>query len=137
MGRLGKFWNSGLILMMACMFSVPALAQIDLSGGYRPNNAEDATGNPDIGDFIDALYFTVGTLTTTGFGDITLTGDSGRLLSVAIMVIGVVLFLRLAQALFRPKNLTITCGKCGLERHEPDAIHCRRCGRALAAEEKR
>lgn len=93
--------------------------------------------NPDIGGFIDALYFTVGTLTTTGFGDITLTGDTGRLLSVAIMVVGVVLFLRLAQSLVRPRNLTITCSKCGLERHEPDAIHYRRCGRALATEESR
>jgi voltage-gated potassium channel len=93
--------------------------------------------NPDIRSFIDALYFTVGTLTTTGFGDITLTGDAGRLLSVAIMVVGVVLFLRLAQSLFRPRNLTITCSKCGLERHESDAIHCRRCGFSLAAEEKR
>jgi voltage-gated potassium channel len=37
--------------------------------------------NPAIGDYIDALYFTVATLTTTGFGDITLTGTAGRLLS--------------------------------------------------------
>ena len=27
--------------------------------------------NPEIGDFLDALYFTVTTLSTTGFGDIT------------------------------------------------------------------
>ena len=38
--------------------------------------------NPDIGHFLDALYFTVTTLSTTGFGDITLEGASGRLLSM-------------------------------------------------------
>ncbi len=33
--------------------------------------------NPAIGNYLDALYFTVTTLTTTGFGDITLTGTGG------------------------------------------------------------
>ena len=52
--------------------------------------------NPDISNYIDALYFTVTTLTTTGFGDITLPGTTGRLISVAIMIFGVTIFLRLA-----------------------------------------
>jgi voltage-gated potassium channel len=58
--------------------------------------------NPAINNYADALYFTVTTLTTTGFGDITLEGTSGRLLSVVVMIVGVTLFLRLAQVLFRP-----------------------------------
>ncbi len=87
--------------------------------------------NPDIGSFIDALYFTVSTLTTTGFGDIILTGNLGRLLAVFIMVVGVALFLRLAQTIFRPQKLRHTCPECGLERHEPDAIHCKHCGHGL------
>lgn len=37
--------------------------------------------NPSVGNFLDAMYFTIATLTTTGFGDITLQGDSGRALS--------------------------------------------------------
>ena len=40
------------------------------------------------GAYIDALYFTVSTLTTTGFGDITLTSPGGKLLTVVIMVVG-------------------------------------------------
>jgi len=62
--------------------------------------------NPDIDGYIDALYFTVTTLTTTGFGDIILTGNLGRLLAVFIMVAGVALFLRLAQTIFRPQKLS-------------------------------
>ena len=61
--------------------------------------------NPGIPTYIDALYFTITTLTTTGFGDITLIGPGGRLLAVVIMVIGVSLFLRLLQALFRPSKV--------------------------------
>ncbi len=87
--------------------------------------------NPDIGSYIDALYFTVATLTTTGFGDIILTGSLGRLLSVFIMVVGVALFLRLAQSIFRPQKLSYTCPECGLNRHEPDAVHCKHCGNPL------
>ena len=65
--------------------------------------------NPEIGNYADALYFTVTALTTTGFGDITLPGTTGRLLSVVIMICGVTLFLRLAQALFRPSKVTFEC----------------------------
>src|SRR3546814_5918628 len=47
--------------------------------------------NPEIDSYLDALYFTVTTLTTTGFGDITMTGPLGRLLAVGIMMVGVAL----------------------------------------------
>ncbi|MEQ8966919.1 MAG: potassium channel family protein [Azospirillaceae bacterium] len=90
--------------------------------------------NAGIETYLDALYFTVATLTTTGFGDITLIGESGRLLSVVIMVVGVALFLRLLQTLFRPSKVRVTCPSCGLERHEPDAVHCKHCGRVLHIE---
>ncbi|MBC4015909.1 ion transporter [Siccirubricoccus deserti] len=84
--------------------------------------------NPNIGNYADALYFTVTALTTTGFGDIVLHGASGRLLTVVIMLAGVTLFLRLAQTLFRPSKVRFTCPSCGLQRHEPDAVHCKACG---------
>jgi voltage-gated potassium channel len=90
--------------------------------------------NPDIDGYIDALYFTVATLTTTGFGDIILTGNLGRLLAVFIMVVGVALFLRLAQTIFRPQKLSHPCPECGLSRHEPDAVHCKHCGHVLKIE---
>ncbi|KAA5605327.1 two pore domain potassium channel family protein [Roseospira marina] len=87
--------------------------------------------NPAITGYVDALYFTVATLTTTGFGDITLTGSSGRVLSVVIMVVGVALFLRLVQTVFRPRKVRHTCPSCGLSRHELDAVHCKHCGETL------
>ncbi|MCH8858315.1 MAG: potassium channel family protein [Proteobacteria bacterium] len=87
--------------------------------------------NPNIANYADALYFTVATLTTTGFGDITLTGTMGRLLSVAIMIFGVSLFIRLVQVLLRPSKVTHECPDCGLKLHDADAIHCKHCGRVL------
>jgi voltage-gated potassium channel len=88
--------------------------------------------NPKIGNFVDALYFTVTTLSTTGFGDVTLEGWQGRLLSVAVMVVGISLFLRLAQAVFRPGGkVRHPCPRCGLQRHDADAVHCKACGLLL------
>lgn len=87
--------------------------------------------NDQINTYIDALYFTVTTLTTTGFGDITLEGPMGRMLSVIIMVFGISLFLRLVQTIFRPSKVNYPCPTCGLTRHEPDAVHCKHCGEFL------
>ncbi|MGF1476310.1 MAG: potassium channel family protein [Geminicoccaceae bacterium] len=87
-----------------------------------------APHNPAIGNYIDALYFTMATLTTTGFGDVTLVGDFGRLLSVLIMIFGISLFLRLVQTVFRPAKVRFPCPTCGLTRHDPDAVHCKHCG---------
>lgn len=87
-----------------------------------------------IGGYIDALYFTVATLTTTGFGDITMTTPLGKLLSVFIMVVGVALFVQLARAIFQPSKIKYECPECGLSRHEPDAIHCKHCGEPLRIE---
>ncbi len=90
--------------------------------------------NPDITSYVDALYFTVTTLTTTGFGDVTLQGSSGRLLSITIMVIGVALFIRLVQTIFRPPKVRHRCPDCGLGMHDTDAVHCKHCGRVIDIE---
>ncbi len=81
--------------------------------------------------FIDALYFTVATVTTTGFGDITLPGTAGKLTSIVTMIIGISLFVRLAQAIVRPYKVTFPCPQCGLQRHDADAVHCKACGHVL------
>lgn len=87
--------------------------------------------NPGIRNYADSLYFTVTALTTTGFGDITPHDTLGRLLTVVIMICGITLFLRLAQALFRPAKVHFECPTCALLRHDPDAVHCKACGVVL------
>ena len=87
--------------------------------------------NPNIHNYADALYFTVTALTTTGFGDITLPGTLGRLISVVIMIFGVTLFFNLARALISPSKVRFRCPQCGLLRHDADAVHCKACGTLL------
>ncbi len=93
-----------------------------------------AGDEPGLDSYIDALYFTVATLTTTGFGDIVMISPGGKLLSVVIMIVRVALFIRLARAIFAPAKIKYKCPECGLNRHDPDAIHCKHCGHDLKIE---
>jgi voltage-gated potassium channel len=90
--------------------------------------------NPSITNYVEALYFTVATLTTTGFGDVILVGTSGHILAVVIMIFGISLFLRLIQTIFRPGKIRHECENCGLTRHDPDAVHCKHCGEVIHIE---
>ncbi len=85
----------------------------------------------NVSGFVDALYFTVATVTTTGFGDITLPGTLGKLTSIVTMIIGISLFVRLAQTIVRPHKVSFSCPQCGLQRHDADAVHCKACGHVL------
>lgn len=84
-----------------------------------------------ISGWVDALYFTVTSLTTTGYGDILLPGVWGRIVSIVIMLVGVTLFVHLGQTLLRPHKVRYPCEKCGLQVHDPDAVHCKACGNLL------
>ncbi|MCZ4346386.1 ion channel [Devosia sp. J2-20] len=88
-------------------------------------------GAEGIAGYVDALYFTVATVTTTGFGDITLPGTWGKLASISIMIVGISLFVKLAQSIFRPNKVHFPCPQCGLQNHDPDAVHCKACGHIL------
>ena len=88
-------------------------------------------GRQGFAAYIDALYFTVTTLTTTGYGDITPATPVQKIFSVFIMVIGFALFVQLARALFQPYKVRHQCPECGLLRHDIDAVHCKHCGTRL------
>lgn len=89
--------------------------------------------HPKLNNFVDAMYFVVTSLTTTGYGDITLDTAAGRLFMIALMITGISLFFSIAQKAFAPQRKFVECNMCGLSRHEPDARHCKSCGEKLSA----
>ncbi len=109
--------------LLVFIFAMTALVHL-LRGGREPG----------LNTYVDALYFTVTTLTTTGYGDILMDSGTGRLLAVGIMIVGVGLFLRLARTIFVPAKVRHKCPECGLLKHDPDAIHCKHCGIELKIE---
>lgn len=64
--------------------------------------------NPQISNYADALYLTVTALTTTGFGDITLPGTTGRMISVVIMIFGVTLFFQSRPRAVEPEQSKVS-----------------------------
>lgn len=87
--------------------------------------------HPKLNNFVDAIYFVVTSLTTTGYGDITIDTAFGRLFSVALMLTGISLFFSIAQKVFSPPQKMVSCSVCGLDRHDPDAKFCKQCGDRL------
>ncbi len=89
-----------------------------------------------LNSYMDSLYFTITSLSTTGYGDITLPGFWGRLVSIFAMIGGVTLFFRLVQVAFRPHKVRYPCPACGLQRHDQDAVHCKACGTRICIEDE-
>ncbi len=86
--------------------------------------------------FADAVYFSIVTMATVGYGDITPVTAYGRWVTVLIIFAGLI-FLPwqikdfIEQMLLDHDKLRIECPQCTLTPHEPDARYCRRCGAAL------
>lgn len=83
--------------------------------------------------FLDAVYFSIVTMTTVGFGDVTPISELGRLLTVLMIMTGVALIPwqigDLIKRLVKTANqVEKVCSGCGLAFHDADAGFCKRCG---------
>lgn len=88
------------------------------------------------GTFLDAVYFSVATMTTVGFGDVTPLSQTGRLLTILMILTGVVVIPwqlgDLVRRLVKTANQVSTaCPTCHLSLHDVDAQFCKNCGTKL------
>ncbi len=84
-------------------------------------------------NFFDALYYSIVTMTTVGFGDITAFSQAGRMLTVLMILTGIILIPwqvgdLIKQLLKTPSSSSKTCLDCPLSVHDEDAIYCKVCG---------
>lgn len=121
--HLNSFVVSKIVNLLVFVFLVTALVYVN-----------QVRENDKIETYLDALYFTVGTLTTVGLGDVTLEGTYGRWITIIIMVLGVTLFLQLIRAVAIGDKSRAPCPACDLALHDRDAAHCKRCGASLFPE---
>ena len=86
-----------------------------------------------------SMYWTVVTLTTVGYGDISPKTPLGQGLASLVMILGYgiiavptgIVTAELAYATRPAPVSTQVCPSCGAEGHDVDARFCRRCGAAL------
>ncbi len=85
-----------------------------------------------------SIYWSIVTLTTVGYGDISPQTGLGQLLSALIMIIGYgiiavptgIVTVELAQT-FKRQISTQACPECSAEGHDNDAKFCKYCGSKL------
>lgn len=117
-----------VVLLIVCLFgSVMYLVE----GGT--NNQFDSIPR--------SIYWSIVTLTTVGFGDITPQTTLGQLLSAILMIMGYSIiavptgivtseFSKASE--INPSDLsTEHCPTCSKEGHDEDAVHCKYCGGIL------
>ncbi|BAW95456.1 ion transport protein [[Synechococcus] sp. NIES-970] len=91
------------------------------------------------GNFLDALYFAVVTMTTVGFGDKTPISDLGKIVTLVMILTGIIVIPwqlgdLVRQFIKSTGQQEVSCQKCGLAFHDRDAQFCKRCGTALKGE---
>jgi len=96
----------------------------------------EASQNPALNTFGDAFYFTVVSLTTVGFGDITPLTQAGRGVTVLMIISGIILIPWQASQIVKEwvymgTKRSVICSRCGLRYHDKDATHCKHCGAVI------
>ncbi|MBK9253926.1 MAG: ion transporter [Saprospiraceae bacterium] len=86
-----------------------------------------------------SIYWSIVTLTTVGYGDISPITPLGQFLASVVMITGYaviavptgIMTSAIMEAHHQAKLNTNTCPECHLEGHDNDAIFCRKCGSKL------
>jgi voltage-gated potassium channel len=87
------------------------------------------------------MYWSIVTLTTTGYGDIHPKTPLGQLITSCAMLLGYgiialptgIVGVELAMTMMKGVPTTRTCSNCLTEGHEADSLFCKHCGEKLEA----
>ena len=86
-----------------------------------------------------SIYYSIVTITTLGFGDITPQTVLGQLFTSIMVLAGYAIIAvptgivasDMIRFAMRPDETTDACPGCGVHGHLPDAVYCRKCGEHL------
>lgn len=84
-----------------------------------------------------SIYWTIVTMTTVGYGDISPQSDFGRFIASIVMLLGYgiiavptgIVSVELAEA--QKESITTVCDQCGEENHLQESLYCHRCAGKL------
>ncbi len=113
-------------------FVITAIIFVDAGLIY---NIEGSANPEAFSSFFDAVYFSLVTITTVGYGDITPVTFYGKLSTLFIIILGIILIPwnvgNLIKEALLGKKKQCVCKQCGLRFHDEDAVHCKHCGSVI------
>ena len=84
-----------------------------------------------------SIYWAIVTLTTVGYGDISPATPVGQFLASVVMIMGYAIIAVptgiVTAEMIRPASIgnSQVCPNCLFDRHDDDALYCKRCGAGL------
>jgi voltage-gated potassium channel len=132
----GNITPTGLLITRVC-YTIITLIFISSATIYETEYQAVGT---HIRTYTDGLYFTVITLSTVGYGDFTPVTETGRIVTMLMILSGMIFVPWQAGKLlrviihFEESKEDILCHQCGLTRHDSDAVHCKMCGTTIFQE---
>lgn len=129
----GRISTADSVIFARILFTLFAIIFIYSGLIYQ---VEHPVNSESFNTFLDAVYFSVVTMTTVGFGDVTPISEAGRLMTVMMILTGIALIPwqlgDLIKQLVKTTNkLETICPSCSLSLHEADAQFCKLCGTKL------
>lgn len=99
---------------------------------------EGGSGTPGFDNILSSIYWTIVTLTSVGYGDITPMTPLGRFLSAMVMLLGYTIIAVptgvVSVSMMQHSGEKQRCGNCG-KGNDTDAIYCKYCGRVMRVDE--
>lgn len=144
--KLVRYVGEASVLMHALRASRPkiivflvAVLSIVLIVGSLMYLIEGSQPNSGFTSIPTSIYWTIVTMTTVGFGDITPQTVPGKILASTVMIVGYgiiavptgIVTAELSVASRKPAITTQVCPNCHAAGHDPDATHCKFCGAEL------
>lgn len=142
--KLFNFINEGNMLLLSIKKSMNKIAIfflfvfiLNVCLGTIMYIVEGNVPNSDFHSIGSGIYWSIVTMTTVGYGDLTPVTQLGRILASIIMLIGYTIMAvptGIVSAEFVKEQERLTsrvCPRCGLAKHNADANFCQRCGSDL------
>lgn len=87
-------------------------------------------------DIPTSIYWSIVTLTTVGYGDLSPTTGMGQFIASIVMLMGYAIIavptgIVTANLLRNPISNTQVCSNCMYDHHDDDALFCKKCGNPL------
>lgn len=87
-------------------------------------------------DIPTSIYWAIVTLTTVGYGDIAPVTGLGKFFASLVMILGYAIIavptgIVTASLIIKSNTNTQVCSNCFYDKHDDDALFCKRCGNSL------